>query len=464
MNFAVTSDGTRPIPIVRALDAIARNVPCSHFSGWLSVRSGTLRSMAKRSPRYRQFVAALRSNPIFYRVAHGAFWSLLGTVAARAFSLVAMVLIAKILGVEDFGAYGILQSTLETFGLIAGFSLGSTNTKYLAEFRTKDVARAGRILSLTNSFALASSGAIALVLWAASAWIAEGMLKRPDLAPLLSLGAVYLFISAQNNVQVGSLGGLEAFKETARINIIQGILSPVVGVPLVYALGLQGAMISMIVIAGIGFILLRLALHRNCRVNGIHIRYLDRESLRELPVIARFAVPSVASGLLVLPVIWLSNTLLVNQANGYSEMGLFNAANQWRQLVIFVPNVLAVVLLPVFSDVYGNRSAAEFRSAFELNLKLTWMIALPATVLVIALREFSSPCSASNIEGSIYSIAPLMITAFLNIVNNVVGNAITGAGRVWQGAMLNLSLGDRDGGILPRARPKVGCAGPRGSP
>jgi O-antigen/teichoic acid export membrane protein len=342
------------------------------------------------------------------------------------------------LGVADFGAYGMVQSTLETFGLFAGLSLGATTSKYLAEYKTKDKDKAGRILSLTNTFVVISSGIIGLIIYFASSWIANETLTRSDLAPLLSLGAIYLFISTQNNVQVGSLGGFEAFKETAKINILQGILTPVFAIPLVYYFSLQGAVISMIIISLVGYVLCRIELNKKCKYYNIDIRHFDRSSFKEWPIIWHFSIPSLASGLLVMPVIWLTNALLVNQPNGYSELGLFNAANQWRQFIIFIPNMLSTVLLPIFSDVYGNRSEGEFRSVFQWNIQLTWLIALPVTVLIIALREVFAVVFGAKYQGVHMLIVPLMITAFLNIMNNVVGTAIVGAGRMWLGATFNL--------------------------
>jgi len=393
--------------------------------------------MLKSGPRYKRIVGALRSSPVVHRLARGAFWSLLGTFCARVLALVATIVIAKLLGVADYGAYAIIQSTLETFGLVAGFSLGGTTTKYLAEYRDKDKPKASRILSLTNGFALVSSGIVAALVFAFSGTIANDLLHRADLAPLLSLGAIYLFVSAQNTVQIGSLGGFEAFKETAKINVVQGIAAPVLAVPLVYFLHLQGAMIALIIVALIGYVLCRIELGRKCAASGIQLRRFDLSAVRESHVILHFAIPSFAAALLVIPVTWLANTLLVNQPNGYAEMGLFSAANQWRQLVIYLPNVLAIVLLPVFSDFYANRSQGEFRSVFDLNLGLAWMIALPATIAVIAMRGVLASAFGSKYAGMDLLIIPLAITAFFNILNNVVGTAIAGAGRMWVGALLN---------------------------
>ena len=354
------------------------------------------------------------------------------------FSLISTIIIAKLLSVADFGAYGMVQSTMEMFGLLAGFGLGTTSSKYLAEYKVRDSSKAGRILSLTNTFAIISSGIIALVIYFSASWIAWEMLARRDLAPLLSMGAIYLFIATQNNVQIRTLGGFEAFKETAKINSLQGILTPIFAIPLVYFYNLQGAVLSMIAISLVGYILSRFEIKKKCRKFNIKLHRFARSSFDEWPTLWHFSIPSLVSGLLVMPVIWLTNALLVNQQNGYSEMGLFNAANQWRQFIIFIPNILSNVLLPIFSDVYGNRSKEDFRSVFQLNLQLTWVIALPATILIVSLGDVLGDVFGAKYRGVGILIAPLMITAFFNIMNNVVGMAIVGAGRMWLGTAFNL--------------------------
>jgi O-antigen/teichoic acid export membrane protein len=387
---------------------------------------------------FQNILASVKTNRILYRLAHGAFWSLLGTAASKVFSVITTIVIARMLGVSDFGAYGMVQSTIEMFCLVAGLSLSNTSNKYLSEYKTKNKEKAGRIISLTNGIAVISSGIIGLVIYLSSSYIAGETLGRIDLSPLLKLGAIYLFISTQNNVQTGSLGGFEAFKETAKINALQGLLTPLVALPLVFFFGLQGAVISLIITSLIGYVLFRNELNRTCKKYNICIQRFDKSAFKEISIIWHFSIPSLASGLLVIPVIWLTNAILVNQPGGYLEMGLFNAANQWRQFVIFIPNILSTVMLPIFSDVYGNRSDGEYRSVFQLNIQLTWMIALPATILIIAVREVLAIVFGSKYQGVDVLIVPLMITAFLHIMNNVVGSAIAGAGRMWLGATFNL--------------------------
>jgi O-antigen/teichoic acid export membrane protein len=144
------------------------------------------------------------------------------------------------------------------------------------------------------------------------------------------------------------------------------------------------------------------------------------------------------SGLFFIPVTWITNAILVNQTNGYAELGLFNAANQWRQLIIFIPQILTSVMIPIFSETYSRTDRKDFSDVYVLNLRLTWLIALPATTIVIALRNPLSALFGSQYSGMTPLIVILMATTFLNVVNNVAGAALAGSGKMWIGTLFNL--------------------------
>src|SRR5262245_2899227 len=83
-----------------------------------------------------------------YRLARGAFWSLVGSLISRGMGMVAGIIVARILGKHDYGQLGIVQSTVGMFGVFAGFGMGLTANKHIAEFKTLDPGRAGRIVGL----------------------------------------------------------------------------------------------------------------------------------------------------------------------------------------------------------------------------------------------------------------------------------------------------------------------------
>jgi O-antigen/teichoic acid export membrane protein len=376
--------------------------------------------------------------PIINRFFLGAFWLLSGTSISRAFSFFTSILIARILGKEDFGAYGIVLNTIGMFGLFAGLAMGNTITKYVAELKKRDKERAGRIITLGSMVSLLTGGVVAGILICYSEKLAESALNRPNLSSILISGSVLLFANAFNNVQAGSLSGFEAFKELSKINIVQGVVTPLISIPLVYFYGIQGGIFSQIIVSIIGSILCSIILNRECSRNGITLRRIDLSALAEWRILIEFSLPALISGILLIPVNWFVFTILVNQENGYGELGLFNAAVQWQNLVVLIPQILASVMLPIFSETYSNSGQKEFRNMVNFNIRLTWLIALPMTVIVIAFRYPISSIYGENYFGTAPIIAILMISSFYNIINNVVGVALAGSGRVWIGAIFNL--------------------------
>ena len=100
------------------------------------------------TPRFLDgFWTRLESSPLGERLLRGSFWSLLGTFASRALGLAAAILAARILGKAVYGELGIIQSTVGMLGTFAGFGMGTTATKYVAELRYKDPAQAGKIIA-----------------------------------------------------------------------------------------------------------------------------------------------------------------------------------------------------------------------------------------------------------------------------------------------------------------------------
>lgn len=385
---------------------------------------------------FRWVKERLAGSPLAYRLASGAFWSLLGGVTSRLFAIVSSILVARLLGKVGFGEFGMVQSTMGMFGVLAGFGLGSTATKYVAQYRRSDPARAAQISNLTLLASLASAASLAAACALISPWLAAGTLHRPGLASLLQAGSLLLVCSTLNSVMLGILAGFEAFQRVARINIWQGIVAPLTAVPLVLAFGVAGAVASLTVNAALGMLLCSVALRSLYKEYSMTASY-DLSLWRQWPVLWRFALPALLSGLMVAPVTWLTNLILVERA-GYGELGLFNAANQWRAIVLLLPGLLASVMLPVLSDAHGQESA-DFTRAVALNVQATWVVCLPLTVTVMVLNRPLATLFGRAFHGSAPVMALIMVSCFLTVVNATVGTALAASGKMWTGMAMNLA-------------------------
>ena len=109
------------------------------------LQNGTFKdNLRKLSPRFLERLwSRIESSPLGKRLLRGTIWTLLGTVVSRALGLGAAIFAARILGKAVYGELGILQSTVGMLGTFAGFGMGTTATKYVAELRSRNPAKAG---------------------------------------------------------------------------------------------------------------------------------------------------------------------------------------------------------------------------------------------------------------------------------------------------------------------------------
>lgn len=350
--------------------------------------------------------------------------------------LLASIFIARILGREVYGEYGIIRSTAQMFLIFAGFGLGLTATKHVAEFKTTDPQRAGRIMALSGLFAFASGLIISLLLITFAPWIAEKTINAPHLTNELRIGAVILLLSAMNGAQTGALAGFEAFKTIAIVNLWVGLLSFPILVAGAYYGGLRGSLLALAANMVINWTINHLALRKVAESHSVPFRI--RACIHEWPIIWKFSFPAAMSGILVSPVLWACNAMLVNQPNGYSQMGLYNAANQWRAAILFLPGILASIALPMLSDYASKNDHSNYFKALKYNAMLNagsaLLVALPIMIFSKCIMRLYGP---GFVEG-LWTLTLLALTTVFVSLNSIVGQAITSSGKMWIGFMFNL--------------------------
>jgi O-antigen/teichoic acid export membrane protein len=373
---------------------------------------------------------------IFHRFLQNIFWNLLGTGGASALAFAAGLSAGRLLGKEGFGELGIIQSTIGLLGQFAGFGLGLTSTKYIAELKDKDPERTGRIIALNNLVSVISGGIMALVCIAAASWLARETLNAPQLAGMLQISSILLLVLAISGVQNGSLAGFQSFRVLAMVNIIQGLLTLPLTIFLVYWIGLLGAVLSLIFSALIRVWFLSVALRKECAAAAIRLEY--RRSWRERRTLRDFALPALLAGSLVTPVTWAANAILVNQPHGYAQMGLFNAANQFRMLILFLPNIIGMVTVPLLSEIHSQNSPGHFAQAVNANLRTIWALSIPFGFLVIGFSSWLIGLYGPKFQGGRSVLALMACVSISYVASATVGQALIGSGKMWTGFLINL--------------------------
>jgi len=392
--------------------------------------------LAVLPPFLKVYARQVEASPLGYRLARGAFWSVAGAVISRGLGIASSIVVARTLGKVGFGELGIINSTTMMFQLFAGFGLGLTATKYVAEHRRSDPLKAGRIIGMSWIVTAVTGGICAVLLAVFAPWLAVHALAAPHLSGLLRITAIALFISALNAAQGGALSGFEAFKTIATLNLIAGLFSFPIMITGVLLAGLKGAVWATVVSCAANWFICHLAVRKEARRFKVPLTFSGCS--QELPLIWEFSLPVVLGGMMVTPVNWVCNAMLVNQPNGYAEMGIFSAANQWRTAILFVPGTIGAVVLPVLSNLYGVNDRVKYKKVLWLNIVFTGSVALFVAVPIAALSSFIMASYGTDFKEGWITLVLLSAVAVITATLNVVGQAIASASKMWSGFILNL--------------------------
>lgn len=307
-----------------------------------------------------------QSTSLRRRLVNGTLWNFLAAVCNQGSTFAVSVLVARVLGKQGFGEYAILQNTLATITFLIQLSMGFTATKFVAEYRSVDRDRTGRILGMCAlvSGVMAVVGAVAL---AAGATVLAGQaLHAPHLTAGLRVGALYLLFAAINAFQVGALIGLEATAEVATAGIASGLFTLVAVTAGVLRGQLLGAVCGLALAALVRCAIHHLLLHRAMRRQGLRFSFAQLGAERH--ILLQFALPAALAGYYSQPAIWLVNAMLVKQPGGFAQMALYGAATSVRQLVLFLPNVINTVGLSVLNHERGAGHGRQYYRVFRANI------------------------------------------------------------------------------------------------
>jgi O-antigen/teichoic acid export membrane protein len=383
----------------------------------------------------RPITDRIHAFPLGRRLARGAFWTLAGAVASRILRIPVSILLARLMGRTIYGELGMASGSIDLFGVLAGFGLGVTATKYIAELRVKDPVRAGKIIGVSTVVAAVAGATFAIILFVLAPWLATRMLAAPQLTVPLRIGTLALFFCSMSGAQSGALYGFEAFRATARVQAIIGVLDLPLMLGGYYLGGLNGVLYGMVASKCANWLLIQRALKIEAQRHDIPMSLGGWR--QESAILLNFSIPSALAGIMVIPVNWICSAMLVNQPHGYAEMGAYNAANQWYNTIIFLPAVLGSSLLPILSDRMGDQDGASSRRILTFMMKLNGAIVIPCAIGMSLFSALIMRVYGADYRDAWPTLIAVLWTAAILSVLAPVGDVIVASGRMWLALLMN---------------------------
>jgi len=369
------------------------------------------------------YLSGLRDRLKDSKLANDSFWAIFGNVLGKGSSLLTAIIIARLLGKEVYGEYGIVNHTIGAILIFSNFGLNFTSTKYIAEYNSAEPGTLSQIIKSCQKLTLFFSGLATIILFFSAEEIATHLLNLPKLTLPLQVIAIGILLGSVCRTQEGILAGLGKFKELAIINTIIGISSFVFTVTLTYFYGLMGALIGLTLVQIIDYLLLRHYIRKYTA--PIKSESENKVSLRE---IIKFSTP-VALQEAFYSIITYSTGLLLVQLSTYGEVGLSSAAMYWSAIILYIPGILRNVILSHLSATLGNNKARLkiLKSILIFNFGITFLLSL----IIYFLSDYIVSFYGDNFSGLKFVINISVFTTIFSSMSNVYAQAYMSENKNW---------------------------------
>lgn len=354
------------------------------------------------------------------RFAKDSFWSVFGNGLGNALLLLAGIIIARLLGKDLYGEYGMVKTTMFYLAAFSTFGLGYTSTKFIAESISKQDNNSTAIARSSMGITLVSSVALCLLLCIFSHPLAN-FINTPQLAQAFQFLGIIMVLKAINTTQTGLLAGYKSFKEIGVISIISGLTLLLTCVPLTYLWSVKGSLLALI--------LSQVAL---CIGNLIAIKkaQLSRDVVKTSYVkrLLKFSLPVAIQEFTYMVCNW-GSMLLITRYASVGEVGIYTAATQWGSVILMIPSLLQNVFLSYLSSLSSeqNQHNRMLTRMILINLVCT---AIPF-IIILLLSGFICSFYGPTFSGLRIVLIVYSFSTIFMCLNNVLQADLLAQGHNW---------------------------------
>jgi len=357
-------------------------------------------------------------------------WNGFGALFLQSSNILVSVALARILSLENFGAYSLLVATTTMFANFAQSGLGFLSTKLIAENIDKRPLKVAAILKLCNIITLSIGFIATILVWSSSQIITQSWLDRPELLFVLKLTSISIFFQVQIIFQTGAIQGFSAFSYIGKFGAVSGILNLTLICFGGFSAGLKGAILGYTVATAIRSITGYLILLNLRKIYKIQSNVPITKNL--FFKVINLAMPSGLAGLVTIPSQWIVNILISHLPNGLVLVGVYTIANQIRLMGVQLPILLNSVVFSLLSKAKGNGDNLLFRKIFHANLAAGFFFALCVSFSIY----FLSPLLLSIWSVKNYDAVKITQIIALSIIPEVISfslyQLIQSAGIMWR--------------------------------
>ena len=351
-----------------------------------------------------------------------SFWAVFGNGLGNFLLLVAGIIIARLLGKDLYGEYGMVKTTMFHIASFSTLGLGFTSTKYIADAISNSPNKLREIIKTSIGTTLGFSTFLCILLFVFAGTLAD-YINEPQAASAFRALGIIVVLRAINTISAGVLAGYKSFKAIGINSVISGCVLLIFSSILTYKFGLVGS-----------FIALSLSQLVNALLNFVTVvKYFKLAEINDIgesvsKEMLLFTVPVAIQEFSYMLATW-GGTMILTKYASLGEVGLWTAASQWYTIILFVPNLLLNVILSYLSGVSKDRNSHS--RMLKKMLLINFVCSFIPFIIVYTLAGFISSFYGATFVGLKEVIRVVTISTVLSCLSNVFHSSLLSEGRNW---------------------------------
>jgi O-antigen/teichoic acid export membrane protein len=362
----------------------------------------------------------------------GGFHVMWGLVASTVISAVGTVIIALLLGEENYGLYAIAITAPTMIILFRDWGVNLAMIRYTAQSNAENKAHNIRSIFMSGLiFEIAVGIALSLIGFFLSDFLAVTVLNRPTITPLIQIASLSVLTSALVNTATAAFTGIEKMHLNSIMVVSQSVIKTALIIALVLiGLGTYGAITGYTVatlLAGLIGILLMFTLYKKLpKPEGGKL-----EIGKNIKIMLKYGLPLSIGVILTGFLLQYYNFLLYIYVADNAIIGNLAIAQNFVVLITFFATPVTIMLFPAFSKIDHKKDPETLKNVFQTSVKYASLLVVPVTAMIMALAQ----PAISTLFGNKYAEAPLFlallaITYLYTLLGNLsIGGLINGQGQ-----------------------------------
>ncbi|MBM3898525.1 MAG: hypothetical protein FJ358_08425 [Thaumarchaeota archaeon] len=310
----------------------------------------------------------------------GSTMLVVGDILSTAFTAIATVIVARLLGPEAYGLYALVFVAPTIFMQLFGLGVNVAITRYVAFYLSKgEIDHAVQITKRATMFLLLFGIVLSLANYYAAPYMAVVVLGRAALIPYIQLTSIFIIAQAAQHASGYAFVGWNLIKELSIFSILQAVLRLAIGPALILiGFGMYGAVLGTIapyVVQGAAALLTLYVLKLRSSSKGVSSFVNDIKTL--IGYGFQIFAGSLAFGCASQYLLIILASVATNEI-----VGEYQAAVNLTISIFVISNGVTTVLIRSFSTLDGLR--ADLTQTFDYAVRYVSFLLTPVVVFLFS--------------------------------------------------------------------------------